>query len=257
MNPPLMGTDHLLSSEVKTASATSDVYSGTMESLPGFLDPLFQMPYFVDHPDPETLEGGFHSWCFGRYVQAPYTVRTIWILWERAHYAEAAVIVRHLLETFVQMRYFLDHKDELQPHLTATSQSKRVAFKVMFEELAPGYYVKYYGRLLSSIAHSGIAATIFDVVSQEESGAAKLEPRLGCEFSERSANYIINQTLVLILGYLTYFPKCFPSYENRADDGVEAVRRNAIAILDAWNQGHAAQYGNTKEWHSLTDRIVR
>ena len=67
-------------------------------------------------------------------MQAPYTVRTIWILWERAYYAEAAIVVRHRLETFVQVRYFLDHKDKLQSHLTATSQSGRVSCKVMFDE---------------------------------------------------------------------------------------------------------------------------
>ena len=135
MTPPHMSTAYLLSSELRTARATFDVYSGTIESLPGILDSLLRLPYFVDHPaDPETVESGFHSWCFGRYVQAPYTVRTIWILWERAYYAEAAIVVRHLLETFVQVRYFLDHKDKLQSHLTATSQSGRVSCKVMFDE---------------------------------------------------------------------------------------------------------------------------
>lgn len=94
-------------------------------------------------------------------------------------------------------------------------------------------------------------------MSQEESGATKLEHRLGCEFNERSASFVINQTLPLILGYLAYFPKCFPSYENRVDADVETGRCNAITILENWKRGYAAKFGGVTEWHSLTDRIIR
>lgn len=56
MTPPHMSTAYLLSSELRTARATFDVYSGTIESLPGILDSLLRLPYFVDHPaDPETV----------------------------------------------------------------------------------------------------------------------------------------------------------------------------------------------------------
>ncbi len=84
MAAQLMCTEYLLRSESQTESATSEVFSHTIERLPELLDVLFRLPYFVEHPDdPELVDEGFHTWCWTRYVQSPYTVRTIWLLWER------------------------------------------------------------------------------------------------------------------------------------------------------------------------------
>ena len=74
----------------------------------------------------------------------PYSFRAVSALAYRGYNPEGYVVLRHILEVFVQLRYFSIHRDLLRPHLEAKSAKGRVKFKTMFEEFSPGYYDDYY-----------------------------------------------------------------------------------------------------------------
>lgn len=244
----------LLESEDKARKATHDVFPGFCDWFPQLLDAFFRLPYFIEHPaDPDTDVSHFRSWAFYRYTDLPYTCRMFCRGWETAYYLEAAVLLRHILEAFIQTRYFVEHSDRIKAHLLGT---KRVTFRTMFDAFSPGYYEKHYGRLLSGMAHSGLATSVFLEAEPDGQGGGTVHPRYGCEFREDSAAYLLNGLLPLLLGFLNYFPVCFPSYSTKADEATETMRRSAVGYLANWKTGHAAQYAKAAEWHGMMDQMI-
>ena len=173
-----------------------------MAIVPGLLSTLFRLTYFVESPAPQDR---VHFFVFERSVRIPYTLRSIWILTVAGYYAEAAILLRHLLETFVQMRYFTKHPSKLIGHLTGKKKD-RVAFSTMFGEFSPEYYDRHY-RVLCGVAHAGVALTALQGMQTPKTADGKWLTPIGCEFHPGVSSYVVNQTMMLVLGCL----RCFRS----------------------------------------------
>ena len=171
-------------------------------------------------------------------VQAPYSMRSILLLWERGHYVQALVLVRHLQESFVQVRYFQGHPAQLKSHWTARKRGERVSFFRMYEDASPGYYARQYGPLLSGVSHAGLAISVFSEWVQSAPGApATMLPRLGCSYSERQAAAVMNLTLALLWGFLAWIPECFAEYRGAVDSTLESARVSLLEALEPFLNG--------------------
>jgi len=253
-----MNVEYLVQSEEEVRQATHASWDAGAALL-GYIDTLLLLPYAIqtaEEKNDDSSESMFRFWVFDRYVQAPYSFRALLILWERGYYAEATPVLRHILETFIQIRYFLDHRDRFQKHVLATTQRERVPFYDMFEEFSPGYYHKHYGRWLSGVSHAGLAALVFSefIPPAEPSGTGTQVPKSGCEFSEKNFSWLMNQTLPLVYGYLNYFPMCFKTVP---DADIETRRTAAMKQLEEWESGYRKAHPRAEEWLNLMDKIVR
>jgi hypothetical protein len=199
----------------------------------------------------------YHFWCFERFYQAPYIFRGIFNLWQRGHYLEATILVRHLMEAFVQIRYFLERKGELKAHLIRTPSQSRIQFRTMFEAISPGSYQAY--KTLSALAHPGVGPGLFmfDYSSDEPGTLASVRERMGCEFDVEYSSYVMNQVLKLIYGFLAYVPRCFGSYTSRVDSDTERRRLEALAGLDDWGKRQTHKHPHTRAFHEFMDKIVK
>lgn len=81
--------------------------------------------------------------------------------------------------------------------------------------------------------------------------ATKLNPPLGCEFDEKRASVVVNQSLMLMLGFLIQVPNWAPTYQanvSAKDSDVETRRLAAIDELGDWRKGHRATIASSHNW---------
>ena len=142
------------------------------------------------------------------------------LLWERGHYIECVSVNRHLAESLVQLRYFVNRKAELGAHLLATSSRNRVPFKTMFEAVSPGLYDAQYSHA-SSVAHSGMGMSVFSkwLPPDETMEYAQSLPKLRCEHDLLAAGWTANILAILCSGFLRQYPTWFDGYAGAAGGG--------------------------------------
>ena len=243
-----MNHAYLLETEFAAEAAFENRLPKYQERLITYIDTLFSVSYFVDGngPDPEDW---FPYIAWERLVLMPYSFRAFSTLAYRGYNPEGYMVLRHILEAFVQLRYFSVHRNLLRPHLEAKSAKDRVRFKTMFEEFAPGYYEQFYS-LASGVAHAGMHLSVMSGMTMDPR-AKKLNPPLGTEFNEKKASVVVNQSLMLMLGFLTHVPNWSPAYlanVSSKDPSVEAGRVVAIAEIEEWRQGHRATIASSHDW---------
>ena len=201
----------------------------------------------MEHPKPAP-EDGVHHFIFERCVLAPYGLRAAWLVTTAGYYPEGATLVRHLLETFVRLRYFAKHPEKLFEHLDP-GQKARITFRTMFDELSPGYYVKPY-RTLSTIAHGGIGLSAFSGMEyqRDDTGKATAQPHAGVTYDPKRSSFVTNQMMELISGYLRCFPSWFPTHSQRVDTETERRRTGDLSTLAEWRKGLEQTHPKTSEW---------
>ncbi|MEK7534092.1 MAG: hypothetical protein AAB600_02030 [Patescibacteria group bacterium] len=206
----------ILISELQTEVFANSYMQGFATYAPKIIDTLTQIIYFCGKKkDIKTLEGEHYSYCFNQYLQIPYSFRACLILYERGHYLEACFIVRYLFETLVKMKYLGKHKDFIQRVWagktikipTKKGKERRLLIRDMFEEVSPGFYERNYGRFLSGVQHSGIAALLFRTEGKTNKDRTV---RMGSTWDERTATYVINNFTAIGYCYLNNFPRFFP-----------------------------------------------
>ncbi len=213
MTAPL-SMSYLVTSEESVVSQTHD--HGALATSTGLIyrasDTVLGLMYWLGPPPSvESHEGVYRTFAFERFGEAPYTVRAIDVLSVRGHYPESIALVRVLVESFVQLRYFGKFPDQLKSHLLATNVRDRVRWVTMFDEFAPGFYSRIYSPL-SSVAHSGMGlSALLPAESPTESQPAKTLGRYGCEFNQGHAAFVVNMTAAVLRGFLAQFPTFFPA----------------------------------------------
>lgn len=222
-----LGLEYLLKSEEITTTTSREYLRGIHENVPKIIDTIFKLPYYTGEiGDVETPEGSFLSICKITYMQSPYTMWSLYELYEKGYYLESLLLYRHLIESFIQLRYFHKHSNKLTDHI---NQTKRVNFSVMFNEFSPGFYKPYYSDQLSEAAHGFIFKDINRVTSDEIGNRRTV---MGCEFDVDRATYVINMMVPLFLGFLNWFPKFFN--KNIIDSEIqERINRSISWIEDA------------------------
>ena len=203
---------------------------GVLDNFPWIIELVFSLPYFRgESKDPETDEGIFESFCYSTYMQAPYTFWSIYDLYEKGYYLEAIVLYRHLLESFIQMRYFYKYPEKILVHIVAKSRKDRVPFSDMFNEFSDDIYKTFYGIILSGIAHGGIIKDIFRV---DRTSKAEIRTILGCEYIENHATLITNITVPLLFGYINMFEEFFPNNIVKNDENISELILKAKEWLE-------------------------
>lgn len=256
----LLSLEDIIKGEVETYQITHSFLKGIHDNVPRAINVLLQLMYFTGpEKDINTLEGEFHSYVWHQYIQAPYSFRACYILYERGHYLNASILFRSLLESFIQCRYLFNHKDRVSAvwsgrKIKVGNKEKYIRIKDMFEEICPGYFDKYYGKQLSGFAHGKIAANIFRVKRKSPmQGETIVIPKFDVDL----ATYVINNIVALLFGYLNFFPKFFP-------EGFASLNVN---LLDEYNHSkewlqkgmnsHKKEHPRSLAWYKHMDKIIK
>jgi len=216
------------------------------------LDVLLRFPSFCggsSTPD----DDWFPWWCSMQYCAVGHSTASLFDLWQRGFYVEATVLLRHVLEVFIQVRYFHGHRSELRNHLTSTERKNRVRFKTMFELFAPGYYDQYYGLLLSGVAHGGLPSTTMRLDLSKGQQATAI---LGNAYNEKYATWVLNQLTAVLFGLLKLFPEFFPQYPDLVDTESSQARIASLQWLSQVMSSHRQGQPRSASWYESIEKLV-
>jgi len=247
----LMNFDFQVASEDKTQETTRGKIKNWIFNYPKLLDALFEVAYFTGMAKKiESPEGDFYA--FGHHIllRFPYTIRATCVLIEKGFYFESLSLVRNLYESFFQLRYFHKHQDKITNHVT----NRRIKFKTMFEEIAPGYYDEIYGKQLSEFAHGGFSSLLFrSHYDSPDSGKILM----GNQYEERGCTYSLNQVVPILYGILNYIPILFPQYPKLVQESTEKKRKESIDWLERSMNIHMDSKPSSKKFYDLVSPLIR
>ncbi|MGA3243627.1 MAG: hypothetical protein ABSE41_03355 [Bacteroidota bacterium] len=242
---------YLFHTEIDTQKATERELHGWLTKYPEIINVLFHAAYFTGRvDDPQSADGTFQAFAHHHLLRFPYTVRAAAILLESGYYLETVSVLRNMYEVLVQMRYFHRHKDQVMAHAL---RQKRVRFRTMFDEIAPGFYDPMYARLLSEYAHGGLGSMIFRT---SYSAADKGTTLMGCHFDADLCTFSLNQISVVLCGWLTYIPIFFPAFPTNAPRDLLGKRQSALDWLREGMDQHVKMKPITKEFYDLVEPII-
>jgi len=231
----LFNLSYLIKSENRTRRQTQKMLTGVHANFPKIINTFFKLLHFIGELElPESDRGVFQSVSATHYFQAPYTFWILYDLYEKGYYLEATILYRHLVEAFIQIRYYDKYPAKI------VKQLKKKNFKIMFDEFAPGYYEITYGPLLCDAAHG---SRFKDFCRFERKSPTVGRTRTGCEFNAFLTTFVINQSIALLFGYLNIFGNIFPKSTIKSNSTVHK------ALQDVKN-------GLSKQW-KITKKNVR
>lgn len=238
---------HLTESEAKTQEITRNTLQGIRDNIPDIIDLLFKLEYFFGELENISAPRGYFQFmCCTHFFQAPFSFWILYGLYETGYYLEANIIYRHLIEAFIQMKYFHKYPEKAESQLT------RKNFKVMFEEFAPGYYEKYY-HLLCDTAHGVLCKDLYRV---DRKSTSEGRVRMGCEFNILFATAVINSCVVLLYGYLNIFEVIFPRTTIKKDRSIYELLQNKKAWLMSAMESHKKEIPTTEDWYGYTFKLI-
>jgi hypothetical protein len=238
--------DQFKGSEVQTTKITLQKLAGVASAYPKIIDMLLIIPQLVPHHDSDIEEHTFFF--FAHYLQAPSTTSCIYNCFVTGNYLESIILMRHLLEAFIQMRYFRRHLDSLGEHVR---NEKRILFKTMFDEFSPGYYKNYYGQQFSEAAHGVVFKALIrtDGELKQDGGKAVL----GNRYDEKYASYVINNLTAILSGYFNRIDELLPRNRIKKDpeiarqfDGLKSWMNSAIEKLEEFKIGPGEAFKHFK-----------
>lgn len=259
MKQKKLSLDDIISSESDASIVTHNTLQGFFANISPALNVLLHLMYFTGRDkDVNTQEGLFHSYCWHQYIQAPYSFRTVIILFERGHYREAIIIVRSLYESFIQIRYLDQNRDKIDSVWSAGKIRKekegKISFKVMFDKISPGFYEKYYGEQLSGITHSKSISDIFRI---ERKSATEGRTIIIPEYNQVWAGYIVNNLIALLFGYLNFFPLFFPDGFGSIDINLSKEYIKSTAWLRTYLGQNRKTFPKALDWYMYIDKITK
>ena len=229
MSTKLIDIDWIEETKSYVKEQTLHEYGKGYDIITDTIDIFFNLSHFLNESiDPETEEGVFSHIAYSTYLRLPYTLYSILNKWLEGFYLESIVLLRHIIEGFVCLRYFSNNMNHTKQHYIAKKASDRTTFRKMFDKISPGFYQELYGKIYSNFAHGGVITigTRVDYQSPTEG-----EVYMGCKFHNIYCKLILDQITVFSYGYLCYLDEFFPTIDTRTSSDLRKTFNKKISEL--------------------------
>ncbi len=185
-----------------------------------------------------------------------YTFKAAYNLLLQGYYTESAYLMRHIVETFVRLRYIAKEEsiDLVELAFAGYRGTKGNKFKITYEkqfnDIAPGLY-EYY-RLLCDIAHGSMASHVLK--SDISEGKIKLDT--GTVFKSEESTFVLNQYSVYLLAHIEFMIWVFPEIRKKMSEGYAEKYHKTLTIL--WRlMKDISEKDKNKKWYDAVRHLVR
>jgi hypothetical protein len=242
----------LLHQEAVTEADTEGSLAGFLAYFERALDLLIEMLYATPAlVSLSTKMDEFRSQAKHWFHSSLYTFRSSVILSSRGYYFEAQILDRPLIEILVKLRYFFLHPERLGTFQSLAAKKKAaIQWKVMFDEVLPGYYGEY-SWSMSYVAHGGVGANAYRV-TRDASGIGTADT--GVTYKEFWAGAFANQSTVFLLGFLRTYQRIFADSISAFSPELRKEISEVEALLESAIQSHIQHFGRNN-WHDIVEPI--
>ncbi len=195
----------------------------------------------------------FSDFHFNRVI---YTFKGAYNLLLQGYYTESAYLMRHIVETFVRLRYIakensIDLIDLAFAGYRGTKGKRfRVTYEKQFNDIAPGLY-KYY-RILCDIAHGSMASHLLKADIYE----GRINIDTGIVFRPEKSTFVINQYSVYLLAHIEFMMWVFPEIRKTMSEKYAENYHKTMTIL--WRlMKSISERDDNKDWYDAVQHLVR
>ena len=194
----------MIESEEVKKQKSYNTLSGLYAKMPLIYDCLFKMNEYrgkladIENENLLKIQDLFQFFSYD-FV---YKIRSIFTLSEIANYADAAIVLRSLTESFFVYKYYIikNNGNKLENYIEQNSKNT-TRIENIINYIAPGYYESIYGELCKFTHGNPLILALF---RGNVSGEDKLKHSM-YNINLNWFSYIINLTLPLINGYFEMF----------------------------------------------------
>ena len=190
------------------------------------------------------------------YYRIIFSFKAAYNLLLQGYYTESAFLMRHIVETFVRLKYIAKKQNEdlvnlaFAGHGGLKGKKFNVTYEKQFDEIAPGLY-KYY-RILCDISHGAIASYILKSDLSAE-GEIQLDP--GIVFKSYESTYVINQFSIYLLAHIEFMKWVFPEINKNRSESYAKREHEVLAFL--WSlMEQISENDRNKLWYDAVKQFV-
>lgn len=241
----LFGYKDLIVTQQQVATKTLNRMKGFFDFGPLCIDLGFYLQQsFGEMDDVNTLTGKLQSIAYMHYVQLPYTLNVIFEQIMKGYYLESQILIRHLFETLVQLKYFYKHPQDIKLHI-----EKNFTIKRMINDITNKPLYKYY-QLLCAYAHGFIMKDILRTDRKAN------RTYLGNVYNEENCTVSINYFFELMLGFINIYGLIYPNnLLDEYDEVIELFKYIKFYCILARNS-HIENNEHSKKWHDAMYDLI-
>lgn len=196
------------------------------------------------------------TFSYYHYSRNIYTFKAAYNLLLQGYLTESAILLRHVVETFVRLRYIAKEKSidliwqSWAGHKGFEGKKFRIKYGTQFDKVAPGLY-KYY-RTLCDIAHGAMASHVLRTDLSE----GKIDFDTGIVFRPRESTFVINQYTVYLLAHIEFMISVYPEIKNKMPEKYAEKYHETLTKL--WRfMKEVSESEKNKEWYEAVQQLVR
>lgn len=241
----MFGYNELDGTEQNVKLVTSTKLKGFYDNFPKFVDLGFSLQEsFGEFESIDTPFGELQSIAYMHFVQLPYTLKVIYEQIIRGYYLESQILVRHLFEALLELKYFYKHPEKIKCHY-----SKRIRIVDMVDGITKKPLYKTY-KHLCSYAHGFIMKDIHRTDRELN------KTYIGNIYKEQHCTVPINYLSEIILGFINIYDCIFT--KNTIDK--DEIRKERKKYAHDWcvlsRDSHMKFNISSKEWHETMHDLV-
>lgn len=262
-------TDLLDKQEIQVTSQTQETFGKGRYGFSDFsldgIDLLLHGIHYLRNVDESLNERGeFKDYEMAIRTRVYYdlyhislTYKAIYNVAHQGYYREAAILLRHVLESIVSLKYLHKQKDIKLINVTWAGhhgyegEKSRVRLITMFDSVAPGLYNHY--RLLRDMAHGAFAAHLLKTAKVNH-GQRKITLDDGLVFKAQECSFVINQCTVYLFAHIRFMMVIFPEIEMNMTRSYAAKYKKIMSKFEAVMKCFAEAEQN-KKWYDVVVQL--
>lgn len=211
---------------------------------------------FSDKDKWNNFKHALRVFSYYHYYRIIYTFKASYNLILQGYYTESAFLMRHIVETFVRLRYIAkEEKTDLvkwawSGHRGLNNKKIHITYEAQFNDIAPGLY-KYY-RILCDITHGAWASHVL----KTDVSNGKVDLDTGIVFKPENSTFVINQYSVYLLAHLEFMDWVFPEVKMKMTKLYAEKNHKTLTIL--WQfMKEVSESDRNKGWYDAVQHLVR
>lgn len=241
----MFGYGDLISTEQQVYTKTSNRLKGFYRDGSKFINLIFYLQQSFGEMDTVTTPTGeLQSIAYMHFVQLPYTFNLIYDQIMKGYYLESQILIRHLFETLLQLKYFYKYPKDIERHM-----KKNNTIKYMIDKIAKKPLYEYY-RQLCTYAHGFIMKDI------HRTDRKLNRTYLGNIYNEDNCTVPVNYFSELMLGFINIYDVIYTKNTIDENSEVKELKNYLIGWCISARESHMKINENSKKWHEAMSDLI-
>ena len=241
----MFGYENLVATEQEVQFTTSNRLKGFYRDGPQFVDLAFCFQQsFGEMDEVTTHTGELQSIAYMHFVQFPYTLKLIYDQIMIGYYLESQILMRHLFETLLQLKYFYIHPEDINAHI-----KNNIPIKKMVDAITKKPLYEYY-RHLCTYTHGFIMKDIHRTDRKNN------VTYIGNKYVEDNCTIPINYFSEIMIGFINIYGTIFTN--NTLEENIE--EKELKKYVSDWcilaRNSHMKKNEYSKKWHDAMSDLI-